>query len=183
MLTGALVTLTRFDISNAEKLRTWVNDPEVHRWMATGQRELTLEQELAFFESTERDWEEGSAYRFEIHAASDGRLLGVCGLEHADGYHRHAEVGLFIGEPQEWGQGFGGDAIRTLLRFAFEGLELHSVRICVYPENVRALELYRRIGFRETGRDREAWFISGGMRDLVRLDMLEDEYRARYSAE
>lgn len=180
VLIGEIVELTTFTASNAEALCAMVNDPEIHRWMVTGQRALSIDDELAFISASEEERASGTAHRFEIHARDDGRLLGVCGLEHVDDYHRHAEIGIFIGLAEEWGKGFAADSIRTLLRFGFGELGLHSIRICVYPENERAHALYRRIGFTETGRDRESWLISGGMRDLIRLDMLEDEYRELY---
>lgn len=177
MIRGDKTVLLPPSLSNAETLRAWVNDPDTHRWMQTGQREVTEEQEREFLEMTERERAEGTAHRYEIHAADDMRLLGVCGLEHVDEYHRHAEIGLFIGVAEERGRGFGGDAIETLLRYGFDELQLHTIRISVFRENERAYELYRRLGFTETGADRQAWLISGAFRDLVRLDMLEDEWR------
>ncbi|HEX9092670.1 MAG TPA: GNAT family protein [Coriobacteriia bacterium] len=175
---GRYVYLTPFDPANLETVRAWVNDPETHRWMLSGQEHVSVEEELAFYDETERARAEGTAYRFEIHALDDGRLLGVCGLEHVSERHRHAEVGLFIGCAEERGRGFGADAIRALLEHGFGALGLHSIRITVFAENERAHALYRRLGFVETGRDRESWLISGALRDLVRLDMLEDEWRA-----
>lgn len=180
MLNGEIAYLAPLELSSAPLLLEMISDPEVHRWMITGQRPLSLEDEIAFIESSHAASGAGTAYRFEIRALDDGRLLGVCGLEGVDDYHRHAEIGIFIGHAREWGRGFASDAIRTLLSFGFGELGLHSVRIACYPENTRAHRLYVKLGFAETGRDRESHLISGAMRDLVRLDMLEDEYRERY---
>lgn len=178
MLRGDKVLLTGFDIANAERARAWVNDPETHRFMLSGQEYVTSEAEIAFFEDSERAREAGTAHRFEVHAADDGRFIGVAGLEGVSAYHRHAEIGIMIGDPAYRGRGFGADTLRTLLHFAFDDLGLHSVRICVFSGNDRAHGLYRRIGFTETGCDRQTCLISGEMRDLIRLDMLEDEWRA-----
>jgi RimJ/RimL family protein N-acetyltransferase len=178
MLRGERVHLTALDPANAETARAWVNDPVTHRWMLSGQEHVTEEAEIAFFEETEHARADGTAYRFEIHAGDDGRLIGIAGFEHVSAYHRHAELGIMIGPAEERGRGFGGDTLRTLLRHGFEDLRLHSIRICVFEGNERAHALYKRLGFTETGRDRETCLISGEMRDLVRLDMLEDEWRA-----
>lgn len=180
MPSGELVELSRVDPANAETLRAWLNDPEIHKWMLTGQRFVSAADEAAWLERSASEWAEGTGYRFEIHALDDGRLLGAASLEHVDAYHKHGEVGLFIAPPSEWGKGFGRDTILVLLRFGFEELGLHTLRICAFPPNEKAIALYRDIGFVETGRDREAWLISGAMRDLVRMDMLEDEWRERY---
>ena len=178
MLRGEKVHLTVFDPANAETARAWVNDPETHRFMLSGQEYVTAEDELAFFADTERGRTSGTAHRFEVHDAETGAFIGVAGLEGVSAYHRHAEVGIMIGDPAYRGRGFGADTLRTLLRFGFEDLGLHSIRICVFRGNDRAYDLYRRVGFTETGCDRQTCLITGEMRDLIRLDMLEDEWRA-----
>lgn len=177
MLRGEKVILTTFDPGNAETARAWVNDPETHRFMLSGQEYVTEEAEAAFFEDTGRARQAGTAHRFEIHAADDGRFIGVAGFEHVSAYHRHAELGIMIGAAEERGRGFGADTLRTLLRHGFEDLGLHSIRISVFRGNDAAHGLYERLGFTETGCDRETCLISGKMRDLLRLDMLEHEWR------
>lgn len=180
MIRGTSVNLTRFDTANAETLRGWLNDPAVNEWLISSQLPLSSEQELAFFELTEREWNAGTAYRFEIHAADDGRLIGICGLDAVSLLHRRGEVGIFIGSVADQNRGYGRDAIVTLLRFGFERLGLHSVAIKANVENERAVHLYDSIGFTETGRERECAFMRGRFRDHVCYDMLEDEFRARY---
>ncbi len=176
MIPGTLVYLTPVDPANAETARGWINDPAVNRWMLSGHIPVSKDSELAWYADAERQWQAGSAYRFEVHDAGDSRLVGHISLEHVDMLHRHAEVGIVIGRPADWGKGYGADALRTLLRFGFETLGLHRIWITVFAENERAHALYKRVGFTECGRDREWGFLHGAYRDLVRLDMLEHEW-------
>lgn len=178
MIKGELTYLTALEPENSETIRAWINDPDTHRWMLSGHIPVSMQEERAFFASTEAERADGTAYRFEIHAGDDGRLLGVCGIEHVSLLHRHGELGVFIGSRDERGKGFGGDSLRTLTRFAFDTLGFHSLRITVLGGNTRARALYGRLGFKETGTDREAWYLNGVFEDLVRLDMLESEYRS-----
>lgn len=180
MITGDTIYLTRLDAANAETIRSWINDPETHRWMMGGHIPISSAEETAFIESTEAEVAARTAFRFEVHAADDGRLLGVCGIEHVNLVHRHGEVGLFIGSAAERGRGFGADILKTLMRFAFDTLGLHSLRIMVVDGNERAHALYTRVGFCVTGRDRESLYLDGAFRDLIALDMLETEYRELY---
>jgi RimJ/RimL family protein N-acetyltransferase len=180
MIRGTSVYLTRFDTANAEQARAWLNDPAVNEWMLSGQIPYSREQELSFFELTERDWSAGTAYRFEIHAADDGRFIGIVGLDSVSLIHRWAEIGVFIGSLGDQNRGYGRDAIVTLLRFSFDRLGLHSIAIKANAENARAVHLYTSIGFTQTGRDRECVFMRGRFRDHVCFDMLEDEFHERY---
>lgn len=180
MICGTTIYLTRFDRANAETLRAWINDPAVNEWLISSQLPFSSEQELAFFDLTEREWSAGTAYRFEIHVAEDDRLIGIAGLDSVSLLHRRGEVGIFIGSVPDQNRGYGRDAILTLLRFGFDRLGLHSIAIKANTENERSVHLYSSIGFVETGHERECAFMRGRFRDHVCYDMLESEFHERY---
>ena len=138
---------------------------------------ITREQEERYYSAQS---ESANSFNFEIHVADDGRYIGNVGLKDVDFVHRHAEVGIAIGDKTAWGKGYGADAIATCLKFAFLTLGLHRVFIKAHEDHTRALDLYRRLGFVETGREREHVYSEGRFADYVVLDMLEQEYRARY---
>lgn len=180
MIKGDKMYLTELDRANAETIRAWLNDPEVHRYLLVGHIPLTKEAEERFYDaqSTSSD-----SYNFEIHVAADGRFIGHVGLADVSLIHRHGEIGLVIGSREDWGKGYGADAIITCLRFAFLALGLHAIRIRTEERHARALEMYGRIGFVETGRERECVYRDGRFVDNVVFDILESEYRARYCKE
>ncbi|HSQ22006.1 MAG TPA: GNAT family protein [Coriobacteriia bacterium] len=182
MLTGTTTFLTRLDTTHAETARGWINDPAVNEWLLSGQLPVSREQELAFFQASETAWNAGTAYRFEIHVADDGLLIGICGLDTVDRLHRWAEVGIVIGSLADQNRGYGRDALVTLMRFAFDTLGLHRLSIKANAENERAVHLYASLGFTEVGRERHVVFMRGRFRDHVCFDMLEDEFRERYGA-
>lgn len=98
----------------------------------------------------------------------------------AETIRAYGEIGIAIGSKGDWGKGYGADAIVACLGFAFLTLGLHRVSICAHEEHRRGLELYRRIGFVETGRAREHVYQNGRFSDYVLFDMLESEYRTLY---
>ena len=177
MLLGERIHLTTLDAANAETARRWINDPEVNRWLIAGQVPLSEAAEAEFYRETEASH---SDYLFEIRVTGDDRYIGNCGLNDVDLVHGHGEVGIVIGEPDAQGQGFGRDAIVTLLRFGFDTLGLHRIHIRHIDGNKRAAHLYPSIGFRPTGREREHLFIRGSWRDELAYDMLDREFRERY---
>lgn len=180
MIRGTTTYLTRFDTDNAETARGWLNDPAVNEWLLSGQLPVSREQEAGFYAATEREWNAGTAYRFEIHAADDGRFIGICGIDGVSLVHRCGELGIFIGSLADQNRGYGRDALTTLLRFGFDSLGLHRIGIKANTENERAVHLYTSLGFTEVGRERHVAFMRGRYRDHVCFDMLEDEYRTRY---
>lgn len=177
MLRGETVYLTTLDRANLETVRAWINDPEINTWMLSGHIPVSSGSEAAWYEAADKRAAEHSAFIFEIHVADDGRYIGNCGLEGVDLVHRHAEIGIAIGVIDQQNKGYGRDAIRTLLRFGFETLGLHTITICHVAGNERGAHLYRSIGFREAGVLRQHTFLRGEYHDEVVLDMLDSEWR------
>jgi len=176
MIRGEKVYLTELDRSNAEVIRAWLNDPEVHEFLAVGRIPITREAEEQYYEHQAAS---DDRHTFEIHVSADGRYVGNVGLKDVDLVHRRAELGLAIGAKEDWGQGYGADAIRACLRFAFDTLGLHSVRLRAHEDHLRGIDLYRRVGFVEVGREREAVFQDGRFADYVVFDVLDHEFRDR----
>jgi RimJ/RimL family protein N-acetyltransferase len=94
-----------------------------------------------------------------------------------------ATLGIIIGERSHWGRGYGGDAMRTLLAYAFEEIGLERVRLHTFGDNERAQAAFHKVGFVESsdatnvrGRvdmhmslTRTAWFGHRGTPRLARL--------------
>jgi len=177
MLRGERIYLTPLDVANAETARAWINDPEINRWMLSGHIPVSRQAEEAFYEAVERNAAAGTGHVFEVRTLDGDRYIGNCGLDGVSLVHRTGEVGIVIGELAEQGKGYGADAIRTLLRFAFDTLGLHTVRISYIEGNERAAHLYPKLGFSHAGRFREHVFLNGAYHDLVMLDMTEAEWR------
>ncbi len=177
MIRGDKIYLTELDWDNAETIRGWLNDPEVYEFLVVGHIPVTREAERHFYD---RQVTSSDRHTFEIHVAEDGRYIGNVGLKDLDLVHRRAELGLVIGAKEDWGEGYGTDAIVTCLRFAFDTLGLHSVRLRAHQDHRRGLDVYTRIGFVEVGREREAVFQRGRFADYVVLDILDREFWDRY---
>ena len=179
MIKGEKTYLTELDRNNAEIIRGWLNDPEVNEFLAVGHIPITREAEQRYYDL---QLAAGDRHTFEVHVGDDGRYIGNVGLKDVNPVHRRAELGVVIGSKEDWGRGYGADAIVTCLRFAFHTLGLHSVRLKAHSDHVRGLALYKSLGFIETGREREAVFQNGRFADYVVLDILDREFRDRYGS-
>jgi RimJ/RimL family protein N-acetyltransferase len=113
---------------------------------------------------------------FTIVEAGSERAIGRCLLFGLNKTDRTAEIGIFIGEKDCWGKGYGAEAMTLLLDYAFNLLNLNSVMLGVFSFNERAISLYRRLGFREIGRRREARIIGPDKHDAILMDLLASEF-------
>src|SRR5213594_1853677 len=107
----------------------------------------------------------------------EGQHVGNLGLHKIDRVHRKAEVGIVIGEPSFWSQGYGTEAMRVVLRYGFDALGLNKISLDVLEYNTRALRTYERLGFQREGVHREDIYKDGRFVNVMRMSILARELR------
>jgi RimJ/RimL family protein N-acetyltransferase len=107
----------------------------------------------------------------------DGRHIGIADYRDVDSVTRSCTVGITIGEKDLWGQGFGSEALRLLIRYLFDHLNLHRVQLDTWSGNERAMRSFARIGFREEGRLRDAVWGPGRYFDSVVMGLLRSDWQ------
>ena len=106
-----------------------------------------------------------------------GRLIGMVDLFIDHWSHRDAWIGIGIGARADWGQGYGSDAMRLILRYAFAELNLDRVTLSVFEYNERAIHTYRKLGFREEGRQRQRLNRYGRWWDMLIMGLPREAWQ------
>jgi RimJ/RimL family protein N-acetyltransferase len=166
MLTGDAVLLRAVERADLPQLWELYNDLEVeHR--ASEQRPLptSLAAMEARFDARAAQ-PESDVVRFVIEV--EGAVIGACSLHYLDSYSQHCQLGISI-RRDRWGQGYGQDAVRTLVRYAFGPLNFRKVSLEVLADDPRAVGAYRKAGFTEEGRFRAHTWHDGRYQDALRM--------------
>ncbi len=157
------VSLRAIEPEDIDRYLVWVNDPEVTRWLSL-RYPIGCEGERAIIEQlTRRNGYEDAAFAVEDRAS--GKHVGTISLFDTRPEARVAELGIFIGAKDRWGEGIGYDALLTLLRFGYWEMNLRRVELSVLDGNVRSKALYERVGFVEVGRRPGHWYQRGAPLD------------------
>ena len=106
---------------------------------------------------------------------ANGHLVGRIDLFHVDQLVRAAEVGIVI-DTDARGQGYGTEALRLLVEFAFVRLNMRRIVLMTLASNAGALRSYTKVGFVEEGRRREAAYVRGAYIDMVDMGLLRSEF-------
>ena len=177
---GERVSLRAIEPADLDRYLVWVNDPEVTRWLAL-RYPIGREGERAILERlTRANQYEHAAFAVEDRAT--GEHLGTISLSDASPESRVAELGIFLGAKERWGEGIGFDALVTLLRFGFWEMNLRRVELNVFDGNVRAKALYERVGFIEAGRRPGHWYKQGTPIDDFVMSVERAAFEARHGA-
>ncbi len=118
----------------------------------------------------------GICKQFIIYIADIEKPIGSVYLSNIDYENQNAEYGIFIGESDELGKGYGSEAGKLILEYAFNQLKLHKVYLRVFADNLSAINSYRKIGFVQEGLLKEEVMINGRFKDLVRMSRFQYIY-------
>lgn len=174
MLYGKGLRLRAIEREDIPRFVRWFNDPEVRQFLTMHEPLSRAKEERWFEEQLSRPNELHLA--MEVWVGGEWVHIGNIGLHNINLKNRSAILGIVIGEKEFWGKGYGREAIRVLLRYAFYELGLHRVELEVFAQNARAIRCYEAVGFKRVGVRREAFFRDGAFHDLVLMDLLASEF-------
>lgn len=170
-----LVRLRPLRLEDVDNIMTWVNDPEIVGNIAAFAGEpFTREQEVAYVTKLLASPVDRV---FSIERASDGLYLGQCGIHQIHWPSKVARLSCIIAERAYMGQGYGTAAIAATLDVAFGELGLHKMWLMIFRTNERSRRTYARAGFVEEGTLREEYFHRGAWHDMLRMSLLDREWR------
>ncbi|HXK33167.1 MAG TPA: GNAT family protein [Dehalococcoidia bacterium] len=174
MIEGKLVNLRAPEMGDLERNHRWINDRDVTQYLVMRYPISLAAEEAWMRERTARPLSYDNVF-FAIET-KDGVHIGNINFFNTSAEDRKTELGIMIGEKAYWSNGYGSDALRLMLRFAFEEMNLNRVQLDVYAENARARAAYRKVGFVEEGTRRRARYQQGAYQDVVVMAVLRDEW-------
>ena len=146
---GRLVRLREKQPEDAPRDYEWRRDIELAAYDAT--RPITMSYKT-FQKTMAEELRRPSKYRrtYAIEEIGGSTHIGNVMYYGYDSLLREAELGITIGVREYWGRGYGTDAVRTHLEYAFEELELRRMYLHTLTSNIRAQRAFENAGFRHT---------------------------------
>lgn len=169
MLQGKKISLRPVIASDIEDLNRWKNQEETYRYLGGGFMPTSIEIQKSWLHSLMDT--NGSDKRFMILNPS-GQSVGMVGLYNINWIHRTCEFGIFIGEKEEQGKGFGSDAAKVLEQFALNYCNLRKIKVNVVEENESAVRMYEKLGYVTVGKLEEERFINGKYCSLLIMEKM-----------
>lgn len=134
--------------SNAQVMRYWSTLPHASREVTEALIRQTINAD--------------PARTAEFVIEFKGKVIGKAG------FWQMPELGYLL-HPDYWRRGFGREALEALIAYGFERLGLAQITADVDPENAASLALLGKLGFVETGRQKNTLEIGGRWFDSVYL--------------
>lgn len=169
-LNGLNIYLSPMNIEDAPLYVKWLNNKEVSENIGRDNITVTLEYEKEWIKKNQ------SSYVFAIVLKEKDILIGNCGFNEIDLIHKKATLGIFIGDSENRGKGYGKEAIKLLLDYGFNNLNINNIMLKVYSFNTKAIKCYESLGFKKIGTRRKCHYLKDKYYDEVFMEILKDEY-------
>ena len=177
-LVGDSIYLSPRNSEDIEIFTKWLNDFQVTDGLGRSGLMVTLNDEKEYLEKIHDN--DNKNYYFVIVTLENDEMIGTISLENMNYINRSAELGIFIGDETYRGKGIGEEAIHLILDYGFNYLNLNSIQLTVLTFNERAIACYKKCGFKEVGRLREAYYLNGKYYDKILMDILNSEFNETY---
>jgi RimJ/RimL family protein N-acetyltransferase len=173
-LVGEGVELRRHDRANYQLYARWYGDEEIWRLTSWAKEPLRRSEVERLFENREKSSADDS---FAIHREGDNEPIGVVSLVKVSKSDASAELSVIVGDERDRNEGLGTEAIRIILRYAFEDLGLEQVSLSVFEFNEPAIHAYEKLGFEREGRIQRAVRRDGTPHDAILMKVRAPQRR------
>jgi len=172
----ARIRLRPIEKEDSVFLRDLANDPVVRANVVGWDWPISLTGQTRWFESGA---ETATTRRFIIETL-EGVPIGLTGLWDIDWRNRSAMSAIKLGsDAQARGRGYGVEAIRVLMDFAFNDVGLNRLHGSILDGNEASLAVYiRKSGWTLEGRLRQHIWRNGDFIDLLQVGILRSEYES-----
>ena len=184
---GQKIRLSAPDIDKDPALiAAWSRDPDFVQMLSSGIARpwTTVAAKKEMAENLGENEPKPNLFSFLLRtlepAGQASRLIGLADLSLEHWSQRDAFIGIGLGERADWGQGYGTDAMRLILRYAFDELNLRRITLTVFEYNERAQRTYRKLGFQEEGRLRQRLNRYGRRWDMLFMGLLREEWKSSH---
>ncbi|WP_069804830.1 GNAT family N-acetyltransferase [Thermogemmatispora onikobensis] len=157
---------------------TWLNDEEIRRYFS-----VYPTSDARAKERLEQLYRDGKHIIFGVALKSNNRLIGLVGLKDINYINQTAEFYIIIGDRAVWGQGYGTEATKLMIRYGFMELNLNRIQTQDMEENIGGWRADEKAGFKYEGTLRQAILRFGKYHDVRVYSLLRSEYLERQQQE
>lgn len=126
----------------------------------------------------QQKYRQGDFHDWALVLRDSGKMIGTCGFTRFDYGNEAAEVGYVI-NPDFWGKGYAPEALRRVIRFGFDYLDLHRIEAKYMEDNAASRRVMEKCGMTFEGVRRDSLYVKGGFVSVGVCSIISTEYYQR----
>jgi len=177
VITGHQVVLKKVTIEDAnQEYLAWLNDPHVTKELETVSNPYTMEMLIAYVKGV---LSSSNTQMFIVYDKATSIKIGTGKIHNISEKHGTCNLGLMIGDTNFWGKGYGQEAYRLLINFAFTELHIRKISEAANVTNAASIAMCKKMGFQEEGVLKKQVFSNGEYQDKVILGLFASDWLKR----
>lgn len=165
--------LRELEQKDLDTINKWRNNKELIDLLGAPYRFINYEVDVRWFEHYMKSRNE--SIRCAIVDDMNDKILGLISIVSINNLNQSGELHIMIGDCENQGKGIGTFAVKEMINHAFYNLNLHRIELTVLEDNVRAIHLYEKCGFKYEERKRKAKYKNGKFVDMKMYAILREE--------
>lgn len=170
MIESEGLILREIEEEDLDLIVKWRNDPEILRWLFSYLPLNKIKQKKWY----EKYLDDPTQQTFIIEVKEERTPIGTIGLTDIDYKNQRADLGILIGDKSWQNKGMGKEALKLLIKFALDKMNIRKIKALVFKENVLAIKFYKSCGFVEEGVLRKEVYKNGDFKDVVIMALFKD---------
>jgi len=151
----------------------WLNDPKINRFLETRFDHQTIDSCKLYVTAMASS---PAHNLFGIYLCDTGKHIGNVKLGFINPHHQRAQLSLFVGEQECWGQGYATETINAITAWGFNDLGLEKIDAGCSEENLGSLRAFLKSGYQVEGFFRKAAVFEGRRIGSFWMSMLKEEF-------
>jgi RimJ/RimL family protein N-acetyltransferase len=115
---------------------------------------------------------------FHLRTLTEDKVIGFVSIHSIEWNNQTGILSIGIIDEAYRGKGYGSDALKLILNYAFNELNLYRVGLDVIASNSRAVRAYEKSGFRREGAMRSSIYRDGVRNDRIIMGILRPEWES-----
>lgn len=169
--------LRKMTLDDAPDMFEYASDREVTRY-TSWHAHMSLNDTLDFIKATLQKYESGKVSSWGIIYKENNKFIGACGFLSWVPQIYRAEIGYVLSN-KYWNMGIMTEAMKAVISFGFEKMELNRIEAVCKPENAASERLLQKLGMSFEGIPREYVLLKGSYHDIKMYSLLKKEFSAR----
>ncbi|WP_273705790.1 GNAT family N-acetyltransferase [Leuconostoc mesenteroides] len=177
MFIGNNVKLSHYHEEDGKKLASWQWDEDFVTPLASDMiHPYTAEDWEKIFRDASNSYEN---VEFTIRKVSDDSLVGFVDLSDISVRNHSCELGIGFPKKEDRSKGYGTEALSLILSYGSNNLNMHKIKLSVYPFNIGAVKSYTKAGFVKEGTAKNEIFYNGKWVDIDYYAIFQEDWYAR----
>lgn len=179
MITGERIFLRALEPMDYQSIHDWRIAPEVNEKLGGNKFNISLERDKRWTENKSLSEEKGIYWG--ICLKNSNEMIGYCSMSDIDLRNQKVHLsGIFIGEKNYHGLGYGKEACALMLRFFFDNYPINKCYTYVLDENEPSKKMFSKLGFIKEGVLRQNLYKNGEFKDVVLFSILKSEIKQNF---